>query len=66
MGTWGVIGLMGSGSRNGEEATGPYYAESVSTNLHSWLLMEQTQLKEVDILRQGDWSLLQQYLEDLC
>jgi hypothetical protein len=67
MGTWGVIGLIGSGGRHGRRRLQDLTMQSVSTNLHSWLLIEQTQLKkEVDMLRQGNWSLLQQYLEDLC
>ena len=48
---------------------GPFCTEGVSSNLHSWFLMEQTQMKEMgDVLRQenkkvqGNWALLQSTL----
>ncbi|MGE9640634.1 hypothetical protein ACQP3J_26630, partial [Escherichia coli] len=49
-----------------------YYADCISSSLHSQLLMEQTQLnKKVDTLRQEkkklqeDWALLKHHLEEL-
>jgi hypothetical protein len=43
---------MVPGSRKSKgRLTEAYYVVSVSSNLHSWRLMEQTQLKKVDMLR---------------
>lgn len=68
MGTWGLVGGNGAW----KETIGAYYAEGVSSNIHSQLLMGQSELKKkVDMQRQenkklhADLAPLQHHLWDL-
>ena len=79
---WIVLGLhgnQGTGQVNGtckqkweEEAAGSYYAECVSSNLHTRILLEENLIKKkLAILQQeskeihADWAIIQQRLVEL-